>query len=493
MIDTEALRKKVIDLAIQGKLTQQLPEDGNVEDLCTQIQEEKNKLIKDGKIKKEKPLSPISDDEIPFEIPENWKWVRLGETSFIERGGSPRPIKSYITNSEDGINWIKIGDVEKGGKYIYKTNEKIIPEGEKKSRHVYPGDFLLTNSMSFGRPYISMVEGCIHDGWLLIRDLKGYSADYLYYLLSSAYMYGQFCNKASGATVDNLNIDKVNSALIPLPPKAEQIRIADTIANITSQIDIIDAFQQQYESDREILKGKIIDAGIRGKLTEQLPEDGNAEDLYAHIRNEKAKLIKEGKIKKEKPLPEISDDEIPFEIPSNWKWVRFGDIAAFYNGDRSKNYPNRSEYTDNGVAWINTGHILSSGYLDKKTMNYISEEKFESLSGGKIQLGDLVYCLRGATFGKVARVEPFEKGAVASSLMIIRVIESQIKEYIYWFLKSGKAIDELHKYDNGAAQPNLAANNVARYLIPIPPLKEMDRIVAKIEQSLSTISEIYEL
>lgn len=230
--DLAVLKSKIIDAGIQGKLTEQLPEDGDAETLYAQIQEEKARLIQEGKIKKEKPLPDISEDEIPFEIPKNWKWVRFGVTTFIERGGSPRPIKSYITDSEDGINWIKIGDVEKGGKYIYSTKEKIIPEGEKKSRHVYPGDFLLTNSMSFGRPYISKVEGCIHDGWLLIRDLNGFSADYLYYLLSSRYMYGQFCNKASGATVDNLNIDKVNTAMIPLPPLNEQKRIASKIEAI---------------------------------------------------------------------------------------------------------------------------------------------------------------------------------------------------------------------------------------------------------------------
>ena len=230
--DLAVLKSKIIDAGIQGKLTEQLLEDGDAETLYVQIQEEKARLIQEGKIKKEKPLPDISVDEIPFEIPKNWKWVRFGVTTFIERGGSPRPIKSYITDSEDGINWIKIGDVEKGGKYIYSTKEKIIPEGEKKSRHVYPGDFLLTNSMSFGRPYISKVEGCIHDGWLLIRDLNGFSADYLYYLLSSRYMYGQFCNKASGATVDNLNIDKVNTAMIPLPPLNEQKRIASKIEAI---------------------------------------------------------------------------------------------------------------------------------------------------------------------------------------------------------------------------------------------------------------------
>lgn len=220
-----ALKSKIIDAGIQGKLTKQLSEDGTAEELYQQIQQERKKQEECGKIKKEDLFPDIEDQSIPFSVPNTWLWTYLGNVSYIVRGGSPRPIKQYITHDADGINWIKIGDVEKGGKYIYHTNERIIPEGEKKSRRVYPGDFLLTNSMSFGRPYISQIEGCIHDGWLLIRNLNGFDPDYLYYLLSSSYLYGQFTEKASGSTVDNLNIDKVKSAMIPLPPLAEQKRI----------------------------------------------------------------------------------------------------------------------------------------------------------------------------------------------------------------------------------------------------------------------------
>ena len=226
------MKSKLIDAAIQGKLTEQLPEDGSAADLYQRIQSEKQELIKAGKIKKEKQRPEITNEEVPFSIPSNWKWTHLGNVSYIVRGGSPRPIKEYITTREDGINWIKIGDVEKGGKYIYSTHEKIIPEGESKSRRVYPGDFLLTNSMSFGRPYISKIEGCIHDGWLLIHGLGGFDPDYLYYLLSSTYLYSQFTEKASGSTVDNLNIDKVKAAVIPLPPLAEQRRIAKKIDEV---------------------------------------------------------------------------------------------------------------------------------------------------------------------------------------------------------------------------------------------------------------------
>lgn len=212
MSDCELFRSKLIDAGIQGKLTIQLQEDGFAE--C------------------------FNDEEIPdkdkyFDIPDNWRWIRLGWAMEIERGGSPRPIKAYMTEEENGINWIKIGDVEKDGKYIYSTKEKIKPEGEKKSRKVYPGDFLLTNSMSFGRPYISKIEGCIHDGWLLLRNSKEiFDLDYLYWLLSSKYAYNQFVQKASGATVDNLNKDKVASAIMPLPPLAEQRRIANRIEEL---------------------------------------------------------------------------------------------------------------------------------------------------------------------------------------------------------------------------------------------------------------------
>jgi type I restriction enzyme S subunit len=214
--NVEVLKSKLIDAGIQGNLTEQLPEDGTAEEVYIDVN-----------------LNPITAEEKKFSIPNTWSWIRLGWAMEIERGGSPRPIKTFMTDSDDGINWIKIGDVEKNGKYILQTKEKIKPEGEKKSRKVYPGDFLLTNSMSFGRPYISKIEGCIHDGWLLLRNSKQlFDLDYLYWLLSSKYVYNQFLQKASGATVDNLNKEKVASAVIPLPPIKEQKRIADRIDKI---------------------------------------------------------------------------------------------------------------------------------------------------------------------------------------------------------------------------------------------------------------------
>lgn len=150
------LKNSILQLAIQGKLVAQDENDEPAEVLYAKIQAEKQKLIKEGKIKKDKPLPPITEDEIPFPIPPSWKWVRLGECLDIARGGSPRPIKSFLTTENTGLNWIKISDADKNGKYINSTQEKIIKAGLSKTRFVHKGDFLLTNSMSFGRPYINV-------------------------------------------------------------------------------------------------------------------------------------------------------------------------------------------------------------------------------------------------------------------------------------------------------------------------------------------------
>ena len=232
------MQKAILGQAIQGKLVEQRAEEGTGQELFEAIQNEKQQLIEEGKLKKQKVLPEITEEEIPFEIPDTWKWVRLGEICEIARGGSPRPIKEYITTNSDGINWIKIGDTNQNDKYINQTKEKIIPEGIKKSRMVYPGDFLLTNSMSFGRPYILNITGCIHDGWLVLtQPQKIFNKDFLFWMLSSRFAYEQFSKKVSGAVVKNLNSDKVSSSIFPLPPLDEQKRIVEKIEELLPLVE----------------------------------------------------------------------------------------------------------------------------------------------------------------------------------------------------------------------------------------------------------------
>ena len=244
-------KSQILDLAIRGKLVPQDPDDEPASVLLERIRAEKEELIKQGKIKRDKKESIIFkgddnsyyekvdgiskkiDAKTLFDIPENWHWERLGNISTIARGGSPRPIDDYLTTDKNGINWIKIGDAEQGEKYIYRTKEKIKPDGLSKTRYVKSGDFLLTNSMSFGRPYILKTDGCIHDGWLVVGNIKSvFNQDFLYYALSSDFMYNSFAKLAAGSTVKNLKSDTVRSVLFPVPPRQEQKRISQHLENL---------------------------------------------------------------------------------------------------------------------------------------------------------------------------------------------------------------------------------------------------------------------
>lgn len=180
---------------------------------------------------------------------EGWEYKKLGEVCTIERGGSPRPIADFVTESSDGINWIKIGDAIEGSKYILSTKEKIKPEGRKKSRYVHKGDFILSNSMSFGKPYILGIDGCIHDGWLVLHDKNNtFSKDYLYYVLSSPIMYSKFTQLAVGGVVNNLNSNLVRDVIVAIPTISTQRSIASELDMITEMISKYD--EQLKELDK---------------------------------------------------------------------------------------------------------------------------------------------------------------------------------------------------------------------------------------------------
>lgn len=202
------------------------------------------------------------DSLLSFAERDGVRWVTFGEAATIVRGGSPRPIQRYLTDAADGVNWIKIGDVARGGKYITSTAEKITPEGTFKSRRVEPGDFVLSNSMSFGRPYIMKIDGCIHDGWLAIKDFAGtFLPDFLYHLLRTTRVYKEMAQRAGAGTVQNLNAEIVKRLLLPAPPLPEQERISaildkfDTLVNDPS-VGLpaeLNARRQQYEHYRDRL------------------------------------------------------------------------------------------------------------------------------------------------------------------------------------------------------------------------------------------------
>lgn len=475
----QELKQSILQLAIQGKLTEHLSSDGTAKELIDQTLIDDNV---DGQRVKQKIVTDITDDEKTFEIPETWEWVKLGNVCTIARGGSPRPIKDYITTAENGVNWIKIGDTEKNGKYISSTAEKIKPSGVSKSRMVHSGDFLLTNSMSFGRPYILKVDGCIHDGWLVIsQPTKIFNRDYLYWLLSSNFAYIQFCGKVSGAVVKNLNSDKVANSVFPLPPLAEQKRI---VAKIEELLPYIDRYEKAWSRLEDLnkrfpvdMQKSILQMAIQGKLVEQRPEEGTAEELYKQIQEEKKKLIKEGKIKKEKPLPEITEDEIPFDIPESWKWVRITEIIDVRDGTHDT-----PKYVTIGVPLVTSKNLID-GNINFETAKLISAEDAQTINmRSAVDDGDILFAMIG-TIGNPVLVKKDREFCIKNMALFKAIGQNLLHmEYFLLYLQNEQYV--MKKKASGGVQSFVSLRFLRNYLLPLPPLAEQKRIVAKLEEIL---------
>ena len=238
------------------------------------------------------------------------------------------------------------------------------------------------------------------------------------------------------------------------------------------------------------LRNSILQEAIEGRLVPQDPNDEPASALLERIREEKKRLVKEGKLKK-KDLEEtpISEDEMPFEIPKGWEWVRFLDVFQILNGDRGKNYPSKSKLSTSGIPFISALNLQNNSVLKDDRLLCLTEEQYNKLGNGKLHLGDMVVCIRGS-LGKHG-IYPFNRGAIASSLVIVRqyVFFDLLFKYLNIYLDSPLFFEEIKKYNNGTAQPNLAAESLKLFLIPLPPLAEQKRIVAKIEELLPKVEE----
>lgn len=235
------------------------------------------------------------------------------------------------------------------------------------------------------------------------------------------------------------------------------------------------------------LKNSILQLAMQGNLVEQRPKEGTAEELYQQIQTEKQKLITAGTIKKEKPLPEITEDEKPFDIPESWKWVRIANLCSVINGDRGKNYPSKETLSKQGIPFISALNLNGKTVIEDENLLCMSEEQYQKLGNGKLNCGDVVCCIRGS-LGKHGRY-PYLRGAIASSLVILRMfLQGEIDvTYLMSYLDSPLFFAEIRRYDNGTAQPNLAAKSLELFLIPLPPLAEQKRIVSKIEELLPYI------
>ena len=457
------LRKSVLQAAIQGRLTKQLTEDGNAEDLYKEIQAEKQKLIKEGKINKEKPLPEISEDDIPFDIPENWKWVRLGSLLHIESG------KNLTTASMNGGVYPVYG-----GNGITGYHDQWLVE---------PNTIIIGRVGFYcGSVHVAQQKAWVTDNaFITTYPETSIDKDYLVYVLK----YLDLGKDNSNATAQPVISGKrVYPMLFPLAPLSEQKRIVTRVDELMKRIDEMEKTEKDitalYEAFPGDMKAALLQAAIQGKLTEQLASDGDAETLYADIQKEKQRLIKEGKIKKEKPLSEITEYDIPFDIPENWKWVKLRNICTkIVDGDHN---PPKGELSKSDYLMLSSQNINNDRLVDLDRCRYLSKEKFEvENQRTNVSVGDILL----TTVATLGRSCIFNGGVNVCFQRSVSVVTTVIYNH---YLKA--VFDSLY-FQNlmvtesaGTAQKGFYLNQLSESIIPVPPLAEQKRIVEKLDQLL---------
>ena len=455
MIDTQSLKNKILDLAIRGKLTRQLPDDGTAEELYEKIQEEKQALVEAGKIKKEKPLKEIEKDEVPFEIPENWKWVHWGNLAESIQYGYNAPAK------ESGrTKMVRISDIQDNEVMWDNVPFCDISEDEIKGYLLHENDILFARTgHTVGKSYIvrNVPPEAIFAGYLIRTSYsKKLCPKYMKFYMESNLYWHQLKSGTIATAQPNCNGKTLSKMVLPLPPMFEQERIVTVVEKLFAEIATIEKLQTQYAADAEILKSKLIDAAIQGKLTEQLPSDGTAEELYQQIQTEKQALISAGKIKKEKPLKEIEEDEIPFEIPESWKWVRLEQVT-YSVGNKTNQIKTNDVKPDGEIPVVSQGQKMIDGYCDEKE-KIITDIPL-------VMFGDHTRIVKYIDF-------PFVIGADGTKFH--HCISVNPKYFYYWMLHATAVLR-----DKGYARHY---SLLKKQLIPLPPMAEQKRIVEVIER-----------
>jgi type I restriction enzyme S subunit len=476
----DKLRKSVLQSAIQGKLTEQLATDDKVEDLLQAIKEEKELLIKEKKIKKQKPLPEITEEEIPFEIPENWRWVRLGEISLLNIGLTFKPTEI----SNEGTIVLRSSNI-KNGKIdlsdIVRINKEI-----PVSKLAKKNDLLICvrngSKKLVGKTAIIENDNFAFGAFMSICRSKCYK--YLYYYLSSPLFRGNF-DSVTTTTINQITQTNLKNRIVPLPPLAEQKRIVEKLDNVLANIDELKANEEKLSilqrNFPDKLKKSILQSAIQGKLTEQLATDDKVEDLLQAIKEEKERLIKEKKIKKQKPLPEITEEEIPFEIPKNWKWVRLGEIGITQTG----NTPSRlhSEYIGNDIPFITPKDISDKGIIyNNQGLSELGKTVARICNKDTI----LQVCI-GGSIGKTNIVN--REVAFNQQINSIYPIFC-ISRYVFMVMQSAYFIIKMRNKAGGTATPIINRGIWDTILIPLPSLAEQKRIVEKLDKLLADIEEL---
>lgn len=466
MIDTQEIRKKILSLALTGKLVEQNSSDTPAHQLVESLS---------GSLNNHPFENDISAQEIPYEIPDSWVWCRLSDIGTTNIGLTYHPqdvaedgtivIRSsnIIKGKMDYADLVKVKCQIRENQYLKRNDIVICARNGSKALvgkcAIYEGD---SDVISFG-------------AFMAIFRTPFFQYAYLYF--NSPVFRRNFSNDDS-KQINQVTQNILKNSLIPIPPEEEQKRITDKINSVFSFLDTIDTLQSQYQENLVTLKSKIIDAGIQGKLTEQLPEDGNAEELYQQIQREKLALEKAGKIKKSKPRPPISDEEKPFDIPDNWKWVRLADV---YEINPKVNADDNINAAFIPMERISAGFDRSFSYVVQKWSE--ASKNHTRFCDGDVAFAKISPCFENRKSFVVENL-PNSLGGGTTELIILRqkLIDPLFTYYLILderFIRLG-----LSTYKGTVGQQRIKNDVMFAYVFPLPPLAEQKRIVAKLEELL---------
>ncbi|NHL83448.1 restriction endonuclease subunit S [Lactobacillus helveticus] len=479
----EQLKASILQYAVEGKLVKQNPNDEPASELIKKIENEKNELVKEGKISKLRKASPISDEEKAFRIPNNWKWVRLEEIAQLNTGTTPSIGKSRYEGNY--IPFIKPGDISSKG--INYNNFGLSKDGLKHGRLIDENSLLtVCIGGSTGKTYYTDRAISCNQQINASTPYKGVSVMFLFYEMLSNHFQEEIHQHASGSATPIINKTKFGNLCLPLPPLEEQKRIVTKIEKLMPLVDeYAESYNRLQKIDNEFedkLKQSVLQYAMEGKLVKQNPSDEPASELIKKIENEKAELIKEGKIKKGKKLPVITDGEKPFDIPDSWEWVRLGNIGDWGAGATpSRQHP---EYYGGDVLWLKTGD-LNDGVI-QDTSEKITEAGVANSSVKVNQPGNILIAMYGATIGKL--------GIVGKTLVTNQAccgctpFKGIYNLYLFYYLLSAR--NRLIELGSGGAQPNISKTKIENFVFPLPPLEEQKRIVIKIEKFMNSMSNL---
>ncbi len=487
----EQLKASILQYAIQGKLVEQRAEEGTGEELFQEIERKREVLIKEKIIKKDKRTNSIINfQEVPFDIPENWMWVTLGSILNKLTDGTHKTPKYTST----GVKFVSVKDMSNG--FLSLENTKYISEEEHKELYARcnpeKGDLILSKVGTTGVPAIVDTTepfSLFVSVALLKFDCKCIDVEFLYYMLMSPLVQAQATENTRGVGNKNWVLDAIASTMVVLPPLVEQKRI---VAKIEELLPYVDRYAAAYEKLEQFnakfpedMKKSILQYAIQGKLVEQRPEEGTGEELYRQILKEKKRLIKEGKIKKEKPLTEIAENEKPYDIPDNWTWVRFGDLGSYKKGPFGSAIT-KSMFVPKGNGAIKVYEQKNAIQKDATLGDYyIRRDYFESkMKGFEVFPGDIIVSCAGTIGETYVMPDKFEQGIINQALMRMKIFEPL---YIPYFLTFFDFVlkKNARSGSKGSAIKNIPPFEILKnYLVPIPPLAEQKRIVAKLEEIL---------